>query len=38
MLEYQLSKFLRLQATAANRVNQRRVERAGIDLVFFFSY
>jgi len=45
MLEYQLSKFLRLQATgapettgSANRVNQRRVERAGIDLIFFFSY
>lgn len=44
-LEYQLARFLRLQATAApetsgsaNRVNQRRVERAGIDLIFFFSY
>jgi autotransporter translocation and assembly factor TamB len=43
--EYQLTNFLRLQATAApettgtaNRVNQRRVERAGIDLIFFFSY
>ena len=44
-LEYQLARFLRLEATAApetsgsaNRVNQRRVERAGIDLIFFFSY
>lgn len=45
LIEYQLADFLRLQATAspqtigaANRVNQRRVERAGIDLIFFFSY
>lgn len=45
MLEYQLSDFLRLQATAApetsgsaNRLGQRRIERAGIDLIFFFSY
>jgi translocation and assembly module TamB len=45
MIEYQLASFLRLQATAApettgsaNRVNQRRVERGGIDLIFFFSY
>ena len=44
-IEYHLSRFLRLQGTAspettgsANRVNQRRVERAGIDLIFFFSY
>jgi translocation and assembly module TamB len=44
-LEYQLARFLRAQASAApetsgsaNRVNQRRVERAGIDLIFFFSY
>jgi translocation and assembly module TamB len=44
-LEYQLARFLRLQSKAApetsgsaNRVNQRRVERAGIDLIFFFSY
>jgi len=44
-IEYQLKRFLRLQATAspettgaANRLNQRRVERAGIDLIFFFSY
>jgi translocation and assembly module TamB len=45
LLEYQLTDFLRLQTTAApetsgsaNRIGQRRVERAGIDLVFFFSY
>jgi translocation and assembly module TamB len=45
MLEYQLARFLRLQATAApetvaagNRLNQRRIERGGIDLIFFFSY
>jgi autotransporter translocation and assembly factor TamB len=45
MLEYQLSDFLRLQTTAApetsgsaNRLGQRRIERAGIDLIFFFSY
>ena len=44
-LEYQIARFLRAQATAApetsgsaNRMNQRRVERAGIDLIFFFSY
>jgi autotransporter translocation and assembly factor TamB len=44
-LEYQLARFLRTQLSAApettgsaNRVNQRRVERAGIDLIFFFSY
>jgi autotransporter translocation and assembly factor TamB len=45
LLEYQLTDFLRLQTSAApetsgsaNRIGQRRVERAGIDLVFFFSY
>jgi autotransporter translocation and assembly factor TamB len=45
MLEYQLSKFLRLDLNAApqssgvaNRLTQRRVERAGVDLIFFFSY
>jgi translocation and assembly module TamB len=44
-IEYQLARFLRLRANAApepsgvaNRINQRRVERAGIDLIFFFSY
>lgn len=45
LLEYQLTDFLRVQATAApettgaaNRIGQRRIERAGIDLIFFFSY
>ena len=45
MLEYQLARFLRMQATAApqstgsaNRINQRRIERGGLDLIFFFSY
>ncbi|HXW08257.1 MAG TPA: translocation/assembly module TamB domain-containing protein, partial [Vicinamibacterales bacterium] len=45
LLEYQLADFMRLRASAApetvgsaNRLGQRRVERAGIDLIFFFSY
>jgi autotransporter translocation and assembly factor TamB len=45
MLEYQLAKFLRLDTQlspetsgVANRLTQRRVERAGVDLIFFFSY
>jgi autotransporter translocation and assembly factor TamB len=45
LIEYQLADFLRLQASgtpetvgSANRLTQRRVERAGIDLIFFFSY
>lgn len=45
IVEYQLSDYLRLQVAAApetsgsaNRINQRRVEKAGIDLIFFFSY
>ena len=45
MLEYQLSRFMRLQTNAApessgsgNRIGQRRIERAGVDLIFFFSY
>jgi hypothetical protein len=45
MLEYQLAKFLRLDTRiapetsgVANRLTQRRVERGGIDLIFFFSY
>lgn len=45
LVEYQLARFLRLQLSAApettgvaNRVNQRRVEKAGLDLIFFFSY
>jgi autotransporter translocation and assembly factor TamB len=45
MLEYQLARILRLQTTlapqttvATNRLTQRRVERGGVDLIFFFSY
>ena len=45
LVEYRLARFLRLEATAApdtsgsaNRLNQRRIERGGIDLIFFFSY
>jgi translocation and assembly module TamB len=44
ILEYQINEFLRLQGTAAEtsggtqRVTFRRVERAGLDLIFFFSY
>jgi translocation and assembly module TamB len=45
MIEYQLAKFLRAETRlapetsgVANRLTQRRVERAGIDLIFFFSY
>jgi translocation and assembly module TamB len=44
ILEYQLAEYLRLQATVAEtssgtqRVRFRRVERGGIDLIFFFSY
>ncbi len=44
-LEYQIARFLRAAANvspettgAANRINERRIERAGIDLIFFFSY
>jgi autotransporter translocation and assembly factor TamB len=44
ILEYQIVDFLRLQATAAEttggsqRLQFNRVERGGIDLIFFFSY
>lgn len=45
LVEYRLTDFLRLAASAApetsnagNRLGQRRIERAGIDLIFFFSY
>ena len=45
MLEYQLASFLRLETRlapetsgVANRLTQHRVERAGMDLIFFFSY
>ncbi len=45
LLEYQISDFMRLVGSAApeasgaaNRIGQRRIELAGIDLIFFFSY
>jgi autotransporter translocation and assembly factor TamB len=45
MIDYQLTRFFRAEASAApetsgagNRIGQRRIERAGIDLIFFFSY
>ena len=45
LLEYQISDFMRLvgaaapeSSGAANRIGQRRIELAGIDLIFFFSY
>ena len=45
LLEYQISDFLRLVGSAApessgaaNRIGQRRIELAGLDLIFFFSY
>lgn len=44
ILEYQINEFLRAQAAVAEaaggtqRVTFRRVERGGLDLIFFFSY
>ncbi len=46
LVEYRLASFLRLQAAVAegegvgraNRSLTRRIERAGVDLVFYFSY
>ena len=45
LLEYRLARFLRMDLSAApdpqgsaNRLNQRRIERGGVDLIFFFSY
>jgi translocation and assembly module TamB len=43
ILEYQIASFLRLQGSVADtsgpqRVTFRRVERGGMDLLFFFSY
>lgn len=44
ILEYQITEYLRLQGSVANTANlaQRavftRVERGGLDLIFFFSY
>jgi autotransporter translocation and assembly factor TamB len=44
ILEYQIREFLRLQGTAAQVQDEaqrnafRRIERGGLDLIFFFSY
>jgi translocation and assembly module TamB len=45
LIEYQIADFFRIQASgspetsgSANRIGERRVERAGFDLIFFFSY
>ena len=43
ILEYQLEDYLRVQANVAEnsgtqRVTFRRIERAGLDLLFFFSF
>ncbi|MBI2187200.1 MAG: translocation/assembly module TamB domain-containing protein [Acidobacteria bacterium] len=44
ILEYQIAEFLRLQGSVAEtaggtqRVTFRRIERGGLDLIFFFSY
>jgi hypothetical protein len=44
ILEYQLAEYLRLQTSIAERSGAirgsltRRVERGGLDLIFFFSY
>jgi translocation and assembly module TamB len=45
LLEYQIADFLRLVGSAApetsnagNRIGQRRIERAGVNVIFFFSY
>jgi translocation and assembly module TamB len=44
ILEYQIAEFLRLQGAVAEttggtqRVTFRRIERGGLDLIFFFSY
>ncbi|HVZ21207.1 MAG TPA: translocation/assembly module TamB domain-containing protein [Vicinamibacterales bacterium] len=44
ILEYQIEPFLRLRATSAEaspgqqRIQFRRVERGGVDLIFFFAY
>jgi hypothetical protein len=44
ILEYQIANYLRLRAVGAEttggnqRVQFTRVERGGLDLIFFFSY
>ena len=44
-MEYQIARFLRLELTgapetsgSANRIGERRIEKAGVNLFFFFSY
>jgi hypothetical protein len=44
ILEYQVADFLRVRATGAEtsataqRIQFNRVERGGIDLIFFFAF
>jgi len=45
LMEYQIARFLRLQLNgapettgSANRIGERRIEKAGVNLIFFFSY
>jgi hypothetical protein len=45
LLEYQLARFLRLDLNgapettgSANRIGEQRIEKAGVNLIFFFSY
>jgi autotransporter translocation and assembly factor TamB len=45
LLEYQIARFLRLNLSgapettgSANRIGERRIEKAGVDMIFFFSY
>jgi autotransporter translocation and assembly factor TamB len=45
LMEYQIAHFLRLQLNgapettgSANRIGERRIEKGGVDLIFFFSY
>jgi translocation and assembly module TamB len=45
LLDYQLARFLRMQLSgapettgSANRIGERRIEKAGVDMFFFFSY
>jgi translocation and assembly module TamB len=44
ILEYQIAEYLRLQGAVAEtaggtqRITFRRIERGGLDLIFFFSY
>jgi autotransporter translocation and assembly factor TamB len=45
LIEYQLASFLRMHGSfapetsgSANRLTQRRIEKVGVDMIFFFSY